>query len=187
MLQTCHSPKAAGHPGKNQLFWAISQQFWWPSLRANVTAFVAACSVCAQSKTPQHLPVGLLQPIPNGERPWTHLSNDYIVEIPNSQGNTVILMVVDRFSEMFHCIPLKKLPTSKELASIFAWEIFHLHRLPKVIVSDRGSQFVFVHSWEFNLLSPLRITHSLMGQQNKPISLWRNSYVAIFLTIITIG
>lgn len=64
---------------------------------------------------------------------------DFIVELPNSQGNTVIVMVVDRFSKMLHCIPLKKLPTSKELASIFAWEIFHLHGLPKVIVSDRGS------------------------------------------------
>lgn len=142
LLHTYHYPKAAGHPGKNQMIWSVTRQFWWPGLRSDVAAYVASCSVCAQNKTPRRLPVGLLQPNANGERPWTHLSMDFIVELPVSNGNTVILMVVDRFSKMSHCIPLKKLPTAQELASIFAREVFRLHGLPKEIVSDRGSQFV---------------------------------------------
>uniref|UniRef100_A0A3B5QEQ0 Integrase catalytic domain-containing protein n=1 Tax=Xiphophorus maculatus TaxID=8083 RepID=A0A3B5QEQ0_XIPMA len=50
--------------------------------------------------------------------------------------------VVDRFSKMSHLIPLRKLPSSKELGGILAWEVFRLHGLPTDIVSDRGHQFV---------------------------------------------
>lgn len=142
LLRTYHNSKAAGHPGKNQLSWAVSRLFWWPSLRSDIAAYVAACSVCAQSKSPRHLPLGLLQPIATGERPWSHLGMDFIVDLPASRGHTVILMIVDRFSKMCHCVPLKKLPSAQELASIFAREVFRLHGLPKEIVSDRGSQFV---------------------------------------------
>ena len=67
---------------------------------------------------------------------------DFIVDLPVSRGHTVILMVVDRFSKMCHCVPFKKLPTAQELATVFAREVFRLQGLPKEIVSDRGSQFV---------------------------------------------
>uniref|UniRef100_A0A8C5MA29 Uncharacterized protein n=1 Tax=Leptobrachium leishanense TaxID=445787 RepID=A0A8C5MA29_9ANUR len=67
---------------------------------------------------------------------------DFLVDLPPSSGHMVIFVVVDRFSKMAHFIPLKKLPSSNELAHIFTKEIFRLHGIPNVIVSDRGSQFI---------------------------------------------
>ncbi|KAM4795919.1 zona pellucida-like domain-containing protein 1 [Rhinophrynus dorsalis] len=91
----------------------------------------AAYAICARSKSPRHFPVGLLQLVPSGERPWSHLSVDFMVELPVSKRHMVILMTVDTFSKMAHFVPLKGLPSSKELAEIFAREVFRLNGVPK--------------------------------------------------------
>lgn len=46
---------------------------------------------------------------------------------PCSEGNTAIVTIVDRFSKMAHCVPLPKLPTTKETAQLLLQHIFQLH------------------------------------------------------------
>uniref|UniRef100_A0A8C5M5A9 Gypsy retrotransposon integrase-like protein 1 n=1 Tax=Leptobrachium leishanense TaxID=445787 RepID=A0A8C5M5A9_9ANUR len=142
LLIMFHDSKPAGHPGITKTLTSISRQFWWPTMRQDVRLFVLACQVCARSKTSKSLPVGLLQPLPMPKRPWSHLSMDFIVDLPKSKRHTVVLTVVDRFSKMAHFVPLPKLPTAKELAVVFAREIVRIHGVPSEIVSDRGAQFV---------------------------------------------
>uniref|UniRef100_A0A8C5MC51 Gypsy retrotransposon integrase-like protein 1 n=1 Tax=Leptobrachium leishanense TaxID=445787 RepID=A0A8C5MC51_9ANUR len=142
LLIMFHDSKPAGHPGITKTLTSISRQFWWPTMRQDVRLFVLACQICARSKTSKTLPVGLLQPLPTPKRPWSHLSMDFIVDLPKSKGHTVVLTVVDRFSKMAHFVPLPKLPTAKELAVVFAREIVRIHGVPSEIVSDRGAQFV---------------------------------------------
>ncbi len=57
-------------------------------------------------------PQGLLHPLSIPHRPWSHLSMDFITGLPLSQGNTTILVVVDRFSKAARFIPQPKLPTA---------------------------------------------------------------------------
>ena len=97
--------------------------------------------VCAQSKTPQQAPSGLLQPLPVPHHPWSHISLDFVTGLPPSDGNTTILMVVDRFSKGAHFIPLPKLPSAKETAQLMVQHVCRIHGLPVEIVSDRGPQF----------------------------------------------
>ncbi len=35
----------------------------------------------------------------HARRPWSHVAIDFITDLPNSQGNTTILTIVDRFSK----------------------------------------------------------------------------------------
>ena len=84
----------------------------------DVAAFVTACTVCAQNKTLRQAPTGLLQPLPVPHCPWSHISLDFITDLPPSEGNTAILTVVDRFSKAANFIPL-----------------------PVDMVSDQGPQF----------------------------------------------
>lgn len=58
------------------------------------------------------------------------------------QKVTTNLTVVYRFSKMVHFIPLPKLPSAKEMAEIMLHHVFHLHGLPRDIVSDQGPQYV---------------------------------------------
>ncbi|KAI2653996.1 Transposon Tf2-9 polyprotein [Labeo rohita] len=98
-------------------------------------------------------PDGLLQPLPvpsrPWSRPWSHIALDFVTALPPSQGNTVVLTVVDRFSKAAHFIPLPKLPSAKETAVTVVDHVFRLHGLPTDVVSDRGPQFVSKFWQEF--------------------------------------
>ncbi|KAG1940254.1 retrotransposable element, partial [Pimephales promelas] len=141
VLQWAHSAKLAGHPGVRGTLASIRQRFWWPTRERDTRRFVAACSVCAQTKSGNSPPAGLLRPLPIPSRPWSHIALDFVTGLPASAGKTVILTVIDRFSKAAHFIPLAKLPSAKETAQVIVENVFRIHGLPTDIVSDRGPQF----------------------------------------------
>ncbi|KAI2649352.1 Transposon Tf2-6 polyprotein [Labeo rohita] len=141
VLRWVHTSLSAGHPGISRTLHLVRNSFWWPSMTADTTTFVKSCQICAQSKTPKELPSGLLQPLPIPQRPWSHLSIDFVTDLPPSQEFTTILVIIDRFSKSCRLIPLKGLPTSMETALALFNHVFRVYGLPEDIVSDRGTQF----------------------------------------------
>ncbi len=141
VLRWGHSSKLMAHPGIRGTLAAISQRFWWPTRERDVRRFVGSCQVCAQTKSSNSPPAGLLRPLPIPSRPWSHIALDFVTGLPLSAGNTVILTVVDRFSKAAHFIPLPKLPSARETAQVMVDHVFRIHGLPSDIVSDRGPQF----------------------------------------------
>lgn len=141
VLQWGHASLSSGHPGSTRTLKLIQRRFWWPNMQRDVRGFVAACAVCAQNKDPRTHPHGLLHSLPIPTRPWSHISMDFVTGLPRSQGNTVILVVVDRFSKACHLIPLPKIPTASQTADLLMQHVFRIHDFPQDMVSDRGSQF----------------------------------------------
>ncbi|KAI2662392.1 Transposon Tf2-11 polyprotein [Labeo rohita] len=141
VLQWVHTSLSAGHPGISRTLHLLKNSFWWPSMTADTSTFVKSCQTCAQSKTPKELPSGLLQPLPIPQRPWSHLSIDFVTDLPPSHEFTTILVIIDRFSKSCRLIPLKGLPTAMETALALFNHVFRVYGLPEDIVSDRGTQF----------------------------------------------
>ncbi len=108
-----HCSKVACHPGVSRTIFLVKQRFWWQSMARDIQLFALACSVCAISKTSNRPPAGLLQPLSVPSRPWSHISLDFVTGLPPSQGNTVVLTVVDRFSKATNLIPLPKIPSAR--------------------------------------------------------------------------
>ncbi len=111
--------------------------------------FVSACPICAAGKGSNRPPAGLLQPLSVPSQPWSHIAMDFVTGLPLSDGKSVVLTVVDRFSKATHFIPLPKLPSARETATIVLDHIFRIHGLPVDVVSDRGPQFVSKFWTEF--------------------------------------
>lgn len=63
--------------------------------------------------------------------------------VPQSEANTVILTIVDHFSEAGHLVALPKLLSALETANLLTQHAICLHGFVLDIVSDSGSQFVF--------------------------------------------
>jgi hypothetical protein len=73
---------------------------------------------------------------------WEEISVDFIVGLPTTQsGYDSIWVIVDRFSKVAHFIPVKTTYKGAKLAELYITRIMCLHRVPKKIVSDRGTQF----------------------------------------------
>ncbi len=80
----------------------------WPATEKGVGEYVDTCPVCAQNKTSQKSPSGLLQPLPVPHHPWFDISLDSVTGFPPSEGNTTILGVVcidfPRWFILFPCL-----------------------------------------------------------------------------------
>jgi hypothetical protein len=87
-------------------------------MEKEVKDFVAACATCVRSKDLRQRPQGLLLPLPTPSRPWSHQSMDFVTGLPVSEGNSVILVIVDRFSKACRLISLPKLPSPLETAKL---------------------------------------------------------------------
>ena len=109
---------------------------------SDVREYVAACSICARSKSNNRPPTGLLQPLVTPMRLWSHIALDFVTGLPPSQGHTAVLSIIDRFSKAAHFVPLRKLPSALEAADLLVKHVFRLHGIPTEVVSDRGPQFI---------------------------------------------
>jgi hypothetical protein len=70
------------------------------------------------------------------------ISMDLITALPcTTNGYTAILVVVDYLTKMTHLIPTTTEVTAAGLALLFRKEVYHLHGLPKAIISDRDPRF----------------------------------------------
>jgi len=97
---------------------------------------------CQRNKNYTEQPAGKLMPNSIPEKPWAHISADFITKLPLAQGYDSILVVVDRLTKIVHFIPTMEKTSAKELARLFRDNVWKLHGLPESIISDRGPQFV---------------------------------------------
>jgi len=64
-----------------------------------------------------------------------------ITQLPESQGKTQIMVVVDLFTKMAHFIGLHEKATAKDVADTFLREVWTLHGLLTEIISDMDAKF----------------------------------------------
>lgn len=102
---------------------------------------IAACPVCARGKSSHQPLVGLLQPLEIPQCHWLHITVDFLTCTPPSEGHQALLTVVDRFSKT-----LPKLSSAAETGELLIRYVFHFHRIPRDILSNRGPQF-FSQEW----------------------------------------
>lgn len=80
--------------------------------------FIRQCQISQHAKHLHAQPQGLLQPLPILERAWQSIPLDFIEGLPTSEGYTVILVVVDRFTKYAHFLPLKHPYTNLMVACV---------------------------------------------------------------------
>ena len=71
---------------------------------------------------------------------------EFITDLPKSKNqNDSIFVVINKLSKAAHFIPVKSTYKAVNIADIFLKEIFRLHGIPKVIISDQDVKF----TWKF--------------------------------------
>ena len=67
---------------------------------------------------------------------------DFVTSLlKRKKPNDSIFVVIDKLSKEAHFIPVKSTYKAMNIVDIFLKEIFRLHGIPKVIISDRDVKF----------------------------------------------
>ena len=141
ILRMHHDATPAGHLGQEKTLELVTRNFYWPRMRKMINEYVNTCDTCARNKATRHNPHGQLHPLPIPSAPWSSVSMDFIVELPESGGYNAILVCVDRLTKMAHFCPTTIQVDAKETARLYLKHVFKHHGLPDNIVTDRGTQF----------------------------------------------
>ena len=141
IAQGCHNSLVAGHFGQEKTIEIVTRDFYWKGLADWIIYYVRSCNECQHSKSPQHAKYRLLQPLEVPYAAWSSISTDFITQLPESQGKTQIMVVVDQFTKMAHFIGLHENATAKDVAETFLREVWKLHGLPTEIISDMDAKF----------------------------------------------
>jgi len=140
VIRSEHDSKVAGHFGRDRTMELLSRNFYWGNMERDVRKYCSECDICQRTKAPRHAKHGLLHPLELACKPWTHISTDFITDLPESEGATIILVVVDRFTKMAHFVPIKK-KDSPTVARAYLENIWKYHGFPEDVVSDRDTTF----------------------------------------------
>ena len=136
-----HDDPLAGHFGVEKTRELVVRKYYWPTLRADIEAYVKGCDVCIASKTVRHKSYGDLQSLPVLTHRWKDLSMDFVTGLPvstNWKGRTYdsILIIVDWLTKMVHYEPVKPIIDAPGLAEVIIDVVVRHLGLPNLIVSN---------------------------------------------------
>ncbi|GBG61131.1 hypothetical protein CBR_g19208 [Chara braunii] len=108
------------HMGFHKTLACVSRLYVWPKRKDSVKDYVAECPTCQEVNSANHLPYGLLQPLPIPEGRWQSISMDFIGPLrpPTPRGHDAILVVVDRFTKRARFVSCRYAISAREVADI---------------------------------------------------------------------
>lgn len=146
ILYQYHDLDSAGHPGIAETTRSIMERFYWPQLRAEVTAYVRQCLLCARCKKGPNQPKAAERP-QQPRKPWDLLALDLMGPYPLSvRGKRFILVITDLFTRWTEAFSLTK-STASVLVRVLEEEVFTRYGYPSTLLTDNGRQFIS-HQWQ---------------------------------------
>ncbi|GBG85515.1 hypothetical protein CBR_g40154 [Chara braunii] len=138
-----HDQAVVGHIGFHKTLPRVCRLYVWPKSKDFVKAYIQECPTCQEVNSANHLPYGLLQPLPIPEGRWQSISMDFIGPLrpPTERGHDAILVVVHRFTKRARFVPCRYRISAREVADIVFNRVVRDHGLPQSIISDRDPRF----------------------------------------------
>ena len=85
LVQEAHEGGLMGHFGVQKTLDILHEHFYWPHMKHDVHKWCEKCLVCKRSKS-RVMPHGLYTPLPIPDCPWTDLSMDFVLGMPQSKS-----------------------------------------------------------------------------------------------------
>jgi hypothetical protein len=161
ILDEAHLSRYSIHPGSTKMYHDLKQHYWWTKIKIEIVRYVAMCDSCRRVKAIHMKTVGPLQSLPIPTWKWENISMDFIVGLPRTtKGFDSIWVIIDRLTKTAHFLPVKVKYLVMTYAELYIARILSLHGIPKIIVSDRGPQFVSKFWEELHKSLGTKLLHS---------------------------
>jgi hypothetical protein len=142
IVEQHHNMCIAGYAGRFKTLKLISCNYWWPQMSHYISIYVKHCDLCNWTKVQHRRPIGELHPSETPEAPWDMISVNFIVELLESHVYDAIMCGVNSLTKHMHFILMHTTINVEGTALLFLKEVWKHHGPPRVVVSDRGPQFV---------------------------------------------
>ena len=119
IIRLHHDMPIAEHGRQWKTVELVTRNYWWPRVTKEVKRYVEGCDQCQRIKNRAEMPAGKLRPNQVPEKPWQHISVDFITKLPVSKGYDSILVVCDRFSKISHFVAMTEKTMVEGLARLF--------------------------------------------------------------------
>ena len=160
ILLALHASGLGGHSGITATYHKVKTLFAWPCMKEDIKQYVTSCQVCSQAKSEHCKLPGLLQPLPIPPQASHTVSLDFIEGLPKSKAFNTIMVVIDKFSKYGHFVPLTHPYTALIVAQHYMSNIYKLHGMPKILISDRDKIFTSALWLELFRLADTKINTS---------------------------
>jgi len=137
VIQLHHAVPAAEHGGRWKTVELVTRNYWWLGVMRDVGRYVEGCDLCQRMKNRTEELAGKLKLSEVPEKPWMHLTVDFIMKLPMVVEKDAILVVCDRLSKMTHFVATTEGTIAEGLARLFQDNIWKLHGLLESVVLDR--------------------------------------------------
>ncbi|KAL5516394.1 hypothetical protein EMCRGX_G001700 [Ephydatia muelleri] len=122
-----------GHPGIGSMRALARIYVWWPNIDEDIERYVKRCHSCQENR--QNEPETLLYSWNAPTEPWAGIHIDYAGPFEGKYW----LVVIDAYSKWLEIVAHQSITTLSTIKSLR--EIFSRFGVPKIIVSDNGTQF----------------------------------------------
>ena len=114
-----HDVLAAGHGGRWKTIELVMRNYWWPGVMRDVGKYMEGCDLCQRIKNRMEELAGKLKLSEVPEKPWTHLTVDFITKLPVVARKDVILVVCYWLSKMTHFVATTEGTSAEGLVRLF--------------------------------------------------------------------
>lgn len=122
-----------GHPGITKMKSIARQVVWWPSIDADLTNRVQCCEACQlNQKSATTAPLHTWE---WPKKPWSRLHIDHAGPVEGK----ILLIVIDAHSKWIEALPVTS--TSSAATIQVLRNLFAVHGIPELIISDNGTFF----------------------------------------------
>ena len=119
VIQLYHDMLVGGHGEQYKTVELVTRSFWWPRVTMEVKQYMEGYDLCQRNKNRTEPPAGKLMPNKVPEKPWAHITVDFIVKLPLARGYDSILVVCDRLTKMAHFVPMTEETSAEGLVVLF--------------------------------------------------------------------
>jgi len=130
------------HTGRRRTLYNIQQSYFWPGMNDDINTFVKECRYCGRRKAWNAKAKVPIQTYSPAERPFSRTHIDLTGPFPTTKyGSKYVLILkcaLTKWVEIF-AIPDK---TALEVAHCLVDEVYFRHGAPRVLISDRGKEFM---------------------------------------------
>jgi len=141
VIQLYHYMPVGEHGGQWKTMELVTRNFWWPGIIKKVKKYVESYDAYQRNKNCIEAPAGKLMPNAVLEKPWSHITVDFITKLPLAQEYDAILVIYDKMRKMAHFVPTTEKTLVEGVARLFQDNVWKLHGLPESIIIDREAQF----------------------------------------------